>query len=129
MLSKLCHNEMCRCAEGGYQEGVKGGRGQDTWTQTLHSHGGRAAESLTQGTWSRIGVPSGASPSPDRGTQEPVSPHPTENCFMHQAQEEVSEKERLEKACEPGVDYGECDSCRLCHTVWSERWGGVTVCD
>ncbi|XP_059107928.1 complement C3 [Peromyscus eremicus] len=43
MLSKLCHNEMCRCAE--------------------------------------------------------------ENCFMHQAQEKVSEKERLEKACEPGVDY------------------------
>ncbi|XP_049981294.1 complement C3 isoform X1 [Alexandromys fortis] len=43
MLSKLCHNEMCRCAE--------------------------------------------------------------ENCFMHQAQEEVSLDERREKACEPGVDY------------------------
>ncbi|ERE72814.1 complement C3-like protein [Cricetulus griseus] len=43
MLSKLCHNEMCRCAE--------------------------------------------------------------ENCFMHQAQEKVSLNERLEKACEPGVDY------------------------
>ncbi|XP_057627122.1 complement C3-like [Chionomys nivalis] len=43
MLSKLCHNEMCRCAE--------------------------------------------------------------ENCFMHQAQEKVSLNDRLEKACEPGVDY------------------------
>ncbi|XP_036027140.1 complement C3 [Onychomys torridus] len=43
MLSKLCHNEMCRCAE--------------------------------------------------------------ENCFMYQSQEKVSLKERLEKACEPGVDY------------------------
>ncbi|KAL1782782.1 complement C3 [Sigmodon hispidus] len=43
MLSKLCHNEMCRCAE--------------------------------------------------------------ENCFMHQSQEKVSLNERLEKACEPGVDY------------------------
>ncbi|OBS78296.1 hypothetical protein A6R68_19306 [Neotoma lepida] len=43
MLSKLCHNEMCRCAE--------------------------------------------------------------ENCFMHQSQDKVSLKERLEKACEPGVDY------------------------
>ncbi|CAO2640992.1 Complement C3, partial [Lemmus lemmus] len=46
LLSKLCHNEMCRCAE--------------------------------------------------------------ENCFMHQAQEKVSLNDRLEKACEPGVDYGEC---------------------
>ncbi|CAO2640989.1 Complement C3 [Lemmus lemmus] len=43
LLSKLCHNEMCRCAE--------------------------------------------------------------ENCFMHQAQEKVSLNDRLEKACEPGVDY------------------------
>ncbi|XP_041524938.1 complement C3-like [Microtus oregoni] len=43
MLSKLCHNEMCRCAE--------------------------------------------------------------ENCFMHQAQDKVSLNDRLEKACEPGVDY------------------------
>ncbi|XP_075798662.1 complement C3-like [Microtus pennsylvanicus] len=43
MLSKLCHNEMCRCAE--------------------------------------------------------------ENCFMHQSQDKVSLNDRLEKACEPGVDY------------------------
>lgn len=43
MLSKLCHNEMCRCAE--------------------------------------------------------------ENCFMHQSQDQVSLNERLDKACEPGVDY------------------------
>ncbi|XP_052049729.1 complement C3 [Apodemus sylvaticus] len=43
MLSKLCHNEMCRCAE--------------------------------------------------------------ENCFMHQSQEKVSLNDRLDKACEPGVDY------------------------
>ncbi|KAK7798966.1 hypothetical protein U0070_014597 [Myodes glareolus] len=43
LLSKLCHKEMCRCAE--------------------------------------------------------------ENCFMHQAQEKVSLNDRLEKACEPGVDY------------------------
>lgn len=33
---------------------------------------------------------------------------PAENCFMHQAQEKVSLNDRLEKACEPGVDYGEC---------------------
>ncbi|XP_053514319.1 complement C3 [Artibeus jamaicensis] len=43
MLSKLCHNEMCRCAE--------------------------------------------------------------ENCFMHQAEEKVTPEDRLDKACEPGVDY------------------------
>lgn len=43
MLSKLCHNEMCRCAE--------------------------------------------------------------ENCFMHQANDKVSSEDRLDKACEPGVDY------------------------
>ena len=35
-------------------------------------------------------------------------PAPTENCFMHKAQEKVSLNDRLEKACEPGVDYGEC---------------------
>ncbi|KAF6092584.1 complement C3 [Phyllostomus discolor] len=43
MLSKLCHNEMCRCAE--------------------------------------------------------------ENCFMYQAEEKVTPEDRLDKACEPGVDY------------------------
>ncbi|KAM5230170.1 complement C3-like isoform 2-T2 [Hipposideros larvatus] len=43
MLSKLCHNEMCRCAE--------------------------------------------------------------ENCFMHHENEEVTWEDRLDKACEPGVDY------------------------
>ncbi|KAK2504648.1 hypothetical protein MC885_007798, partial [Smutsia gigantea] len=43
LLSKLCHNEMCRCAE--------------------------------------------------------------ENCFMHQVDEKVTLDERLDKACEPGVDY------------------------
>ncbi|XP_021487496.1 complement C3 [Meriones unguiculatus] len=43
MLSKLCHNEMCRCAE--------------------------------------------------------------ENCFMQQSREEVGLNDRLDKACEPGVDY------------------------
>nr|XP_031292928.1 complement C3 [Camelus dromedarius] len=43
MLSKLCHKEMCRCAE--------------------------------------------------------------ENCFMHHVEEEITLEERLDKACEPGVDY------------------------
>lgn len=43
MLSKLCHNEMCRCAE--------------------------------------------------------------ENCFLHQAEDKVTLDDRLDKACEPGVDY------------------------
>ncbi|KAI5223604.1 complement C3 [Manis pentadactyla] len=43
LLSKLCHNDMCRCAE--------------------------------------------------------------ENCFMHQVDEKVTLDERLDKACEPGVDY------------------------
>lgn len=35
------------------------------------------------------------------------APHPAENCFMHQSQDQVSLNERLDKACEPGVDYGE----------------------
>ncbi|KAM7141304.1 complement C3 [Molossus nigricans] len=43
MLSKLCHNEMCRCAE--------------------------------------------------------------ENCFMHFSEDKVTSEDRLDKACEPGVDY------------------------
>ncbi|XP_019566358.2 complement C3 [Rhinolophus sinicus] len=43
MLSKLCHNEMCRCAE--------------------------------------------------------------ENCFMHQVNDKVSSEDRLDKACDTGVDY------------------------
>ncbi|XP_023394371.1 complement C3 [Pteropus vampyrus] len=43
MLSKLCHNEMCRCAE--------------------------------------------------------------ENCFLHQVDDKITLEDRLDKACEPGVDY------------------------
>lgn len=35
------------------------------------------------------------------------APHLAENCFMHQSQEKVSLNDRLDKACEPGVDYGE----------------------
>ncbi|XP_077632672.1 complement C3 alpha chain-like [Crocuta crocuta] len=30
-----------------------------------------------------------------------------ENCFMHQVDEKVTLDDRLDKACEPGVDYGE----------------------
>lgn len=33
--------------------------------------------------------------------------HPTENCFMHHTEDEVNLEDRLDKACEPGVDYGE----------------------
>ncbi|XP_015419781.1 PREDICTED: LOW QUALITY PROTEIN: complement C3, partial [Myotis davidii] len=45
LLSKLCHNEICRCAE--------------------------------------------------------------ENCFMHHSEDQVTPDDRVDKACEPGVDYGE----------------------
>lgn len=93
---------------------MKGGKTRPHRLSTPMGEGCDVSESLTWGTWSRIDVLSGTSPNTDseswrdRGTQEPVPPLPAENCFMHQAQEKVSLNERLEKACEPGVDYGEC---------------------
>lgn len=39
----------------------------------------------------------------------PASPptHPSENCFMHHTEEAITLENRLDRACEPGVDYGE----------------------
>lgn len=37
----------------------------------------------------------------------PPPTHPSENCFMHHLDEEITLDGRLDKACEPGVDYGE----------------------
>lgn len=45
----------------------------------------------------------------------PLPTHLAENCFMHQAEEKVTPEDRLDKACEPGVDYGK------------ERVGGLHV--
>ena len=39
------------------------------------------------------------------------APHPAENCFMQQSQEKINLNVRLDKACEPGVDYGEYSCC------------------
>ena len=39
----------------------------------------------------------------------PASPptHPSENCFMHHTEKAITLEDRLDRACEPGVDYGE----------------------
>lgn len=64
--------------------------------------------------------------------------HPAENCFMHQA-DKVTEEYRLDRACEPGVDYGKqvyaCVSvCEpQCLWLWlctdcSHRWLCIGSC-
>lgn len=50
------------------------------------------------------------------GLKSLCAPYPAENCYMHQSKENIAQNERQEKACEPGVDYGECDCCWLCQT-------------
>ncbi|ELK29804.1 Complement C3, partial [Myotis davidii] len=78
LLSKLCHNEICRCAE--------------------------------------------------------------ENCFMHHSEDQVTPDDRVDKACEPGVDYGEervgrhmckCD-CVIKYIIgkdtWVELWPEADEC-
>lgn len=50
----------------------------------------------------------------------PPPTRPTENCFLHQVEDKVTLDDRLDKACEPGVDYGECPGVIVCkhQRVW-----------
>lgn len=105
MLSKLCHKDTCRCAEGK----CSGARRVATPTGPRLPWGG----GLTQEGWTRVPAYPwvvGALNRKwvlDRAPPAPPPTHPSENCFMHHTEKEVTLEDRLDKACEPGVDYGE----------------------
>ncbi|XP_014401905.1 PREDICTED: complement C3, partial [Myotis brandtii] len=66
LLSKICHNEICRCAE--------------------------------------------------------------ESCFMHHSEDQVTPEDRVDKACEPGVDYVPSIKYIIRKDTWVELWPEADEC-
>ncbi|TEA33296.1 hypothetical protein DBR06_SOUSAS8010161 [Sousa chinensis] len=50
-----------------------------------------------------------------------------ENCFMQHTEDEVTLEDRLDKACEPGVDYGDI-SYIIGKDTWVELWPEADEC-
>ena len=120
MLSKLCHKDTCRCAEGECSgpRRVAGPRLPWGRERPKRAAPGDRVYPCVGGALNRKWVL-------DRVPLPPPT-HPSENCFMHQPDEEITLDGRLDKACEPGVDYGEWGSRREARKRRTHACSGVS---